>query len=97
MLVMNKRTKQERVTMILYLARKLQHFPIQYDKHMNLYSSEFQAIQQLKNIFNDYINQDDSYATGRSGKIKFDELNKTIEYILPIRKNVEPTLIFRST
>lgn len=91
-----KRDKSERVTLILYLVKKLQNFPIDYDRTMNLYLSDFDAIHKLKKVFTEYINQDEKYAVSLSGRIKFEELNKVIEYTLPIKRTIEPSLIFRA-
>ena len=48
---MNKRSKHERVCMILYLAKLLKNYPVQPGQYLNLYISEFPAINELKTIF----------------------------------------------
>jgi len=95
---MNKRNKHERVELVVYLAKLLKNYPVQPGQYLNLYISEFPAINQLKSIFKSFVNQDDSYPrllNGASGIIPFPEINRKIEYKLPIRKNTEPLLVFR--
>lgn len=100
----NKKTKEERLKIILEICKKLKQFP-KTNTYVNdpnpfvdLYNSEYDAIKYLKNVFNDYLNQDDSkpkLLIGFNGKIKFPEINKQIEYILPIVKTGQSLCIFK--
>lgn len=102
-----KKTKQERLQIVIDLCKRLKSFPTAPHplletelSHLNLYDSDFDAILQIKKIFNMYVNQDDTNPDtliGFSGKIKFPELNKIIEYILPIKQKTNPLFVFRST
>ena len=100
-----KRNKQERLQIVLDICKQLKRFPkssyLPTDPHpyLDLYNSDYPAIQQLKQVFQDFINQDDSkpnLLSGLSGKIKFPELTRRIEYVLPIKVNVDPTFVLRT-
>lgn len=100
-----KRTQQERLQIVLDICQQLKRFPkatyMATDPHpyLDLYNSDYSAIQQLKKVFNEFVKQDDSkpeLLIGLSGKIKFPELNRRIEYVLPIKKNVQPMFVLRS-
>lgn len=102
----NKYTKQQRLKIVLDICKKLKNFPTAQhtifetqESHLNLYDTDYIAIIQLKKVFSDYVNQNDTSPNtlvGFSGKIKFPELNKTIHYILPIKSHIEPTVVFKS-
>lgn len=99
------KSKQERLEIVLDLCKQLRNFPTAQHplldtqhSHLNLYDTDYSAIIKIKEIFNMYVNQDDndvSVLNGFSGKIKFPELNKTIEYILPIKRIAKPLFVFR--
>ncbi|NDC94798.1 hypothetical protein EB077_05790 [bacterium] len=100
-----KRNKQERLQIVLDICKKLKNFPkstyMQSDPHpfLDLYNSEYPAMQQLKNVFSKFVNQDDhqpDLLCGFSGKIKIPQLNKSVQYVLPIKCNVEATCVVRS-
>lgn len=98
------KTKSERLQIVIDIVKKLKSFPKSYvalgdpTPFIDLYNEEYDAIKQLKKIFDAYINQNDEDQTSLqsfSGKIPFPELNRTIEYILPIRKITQPTFVLR--
>lgn len=94
----NKRNREERVELVVYLAKLLQKYPVEHGKHIDLYKSDFPAIKKLKQQFLEFINQDDSnpkVLIGASGKVPFPEIGRKIEYILPIKKSARPFLVFR--
>ncbi|NBO99298.1 MAG: hypothetical protein EBU90_04115 [Proteobacteria bacterium] len=100
-----KRNKQERLQVVLDICKQLKRFPKSSylpsdpNPYFDLYNSDYSAIQQLKTVFRDFVNQDDSnpnLLSGLSGKIKFPELNRRIEYVLPIKKSVTPTFVLRT-
>lgn len=94
-MIVNKRNRAERVELVVYLAKLLKNYPVQHGQHLDLYNSEFHAIKELKEQFAKFINQDDSDPVGASGKVPFPEMGRKIEYILPIKKNARPFLVFR--
>lgn len=101
---MNKRTKSERLEIVISISKRLKNFPkINYlktdnDIYMDLYNSDYIAIKKIKEIFKEYINQDDTkpeLLSSMNGTIRFPELNRKIEYILPINKQREPVFVIR--
>lgn len=105
MKIVDKKNKQERLEIVIDICKKLRSFPAStyfntnHGQTIDLYNSNFPAISQVKQVFNDYINQDDShpsYLRGLSGKIKFPEIERTIEYILPIRKHTAPLFVLKA-
>jgi hypothetical protein len=94
-----KRTKQERVSLVIGLIKKLKYFPRSdfftnenvKDIYVNLFNEEYPAIKQLKSVFDEYIKNEYSM----SGKIKFEEINRKIEYILPINVDRDPVFILK--
>jgi ribonuclease D len=94
-----KRTKEERLNLVVTIINKLKKFPRSDNNkespHINLYNDEYDAIKELKKIFKEYITQNDEYANSYSGKIKFVEINRIIEYILPINPKNEPVFVLR--
>jgi hypothetical protein len=94
---MKRRNKEDRLKVVLEIASKLKKFPASDNTTtLDLYNSSFDSITKLKKVFNDYINQDDTkHVIGYSGKIKFPEINRYIEYILPIQKHVEALCVFK--
>jgi CCR4-NOT transcriptional regulation complex NOT5 subunit len=89
------KTKQERLDIVLNIVKQLKEFPKSHPSQgeipfVNLYNIEYGAIRELKDIFTRYVQQDDSKPKeliGFSGKIYFEEINRYIEYILPIKKH----------
>lgn len=91
------KTRKERLDLVLDIVKKLRAFPMNdYHGTIDIYSAAFPAIAEVKQIFRNYIGQDDVNPCGYSGKIAFPELNKTIEYILPISKHAQSLFVFRA-
>jgi hypothetical protein len=97
----------QRIEVVLEIAKILKKFPTAAlgdyfgkDEYINYYDSKYEAIDKIKKEFEYYINQDDSnekMLTGVSGKIQFPEIEKYIEYVLPIRINQQSHFVFRTT
>ena len=88
------RTRQEKLQIVLDIVKKLSNFNASdMSRSINLYNDSYPAIAQLKIIFNEYIKTD--ITSSMSGKIKFPEINKTIEYILPAKTHIQPTFVLR--
>lgn len=93
------RSKEQRVELVIKLIKKLKYFPRSdfftcndiNNAYVNLYNSSYPAIQELKNAFDEYINNEYSV----SGKIKFDEINRRIEFNLPIKLTIEPIFVLK--
>jgi hypothetical protein len=85
---------QEKLEIVLSIVKKLSNFNASdMSKSINLYNDSYPAIAQLKSVFNEYIKTD--ITSSMSGKIKFPEINKTIEYILPAKTHVQPMFVLR--
>lgn len=103
----DKRNRKERLEVVLEIAKILKKFPTSAindyfgnEDYINYYDSKYPAIEKIKNEFTYYINQDDTNPkklTGITGKIPFPEIEKYIEYILPIRKSHKSHFVFRTT
>lgn len=103
-LLQNKRNRNERLDVVLNISKRLKKFPkatyikTEMDPYIDLYNSDYNAILRLKQIFKEYINQDDKLPellVGMSGKIVFHEIERRIEYRLPINKRNEPLFVLR--
>lgn len=96
-----KRLKNERLTIVLDITRKLKKCPLSNsveNPYIDMWNTNYPAIIELKKVFNNYINQDESCQKnliGFSGKIKFPEINRVIIYKLPIYKHVESEFIIK--
>lgn len=94
-----KKTREERLEIVLDIVKKLSKFPTTTGTYINLYEINCPAMNEIKIIFNRYINQDDStpeLLVGETGKIKFPEIGRKIEFILPIKKTIPPTFILKN-
>lgn len=95
------KSKKERLDIVMNIIKKLKYFPrsnfFTHDNvnelYVNLFNEEYPAIKELKKVFDEYINQDESNLYNMSGKIKFQEINKKIKYTLPIKKHIEPIFV----
>lgn len=94
---MNTKSKEERLEIVLDIIRKLRNFPTVNTATIDLYNSEYPAMIKLREIFSRYVNQSDSSLSGESGTIPFPEINRKIEYLLPIKKSTPPKFILRYT
>ena len=93
----NFKSQSERTSLVIDLCKKLKSFPSEYGV-VNLYNTQFTAIQKIKQVFNDYIYQDDTnpeHLVGFSGKIYFPEINKFIQYNLPVRTSSTPLFVLK--
>ena len=87
------KTKGEKVKIVVDIAKKLSNFPRSDNPELsiNLYNDVYEPISELKEIFKRYIEQKQSI----SGKLDFPEINKVIEYILPVGKHIDPLFVLR--
>lgn len=92
----NKKNKQERLKIVLEICKKLRDFPTSTGTTIDLYNGHYDAIHKIKEVFTEYVNQDDSkHLIGFSGKIDFPEIGRKIEYVLPIQNSVNSLFVFR--
>ena len=87
----DKKNKNERLTIVLDIVKKLKSFYSSEHTIIDLYNPQFPTIINLKSIFNEYINQDDSHPSliyGLNGTLR---LKKSfIHYLL--KKIANPSL-----
>jgi hypothetical protein len=91
----NFRTRQERLHIVLDIAKKLRNYELKNGSTMDLYNDQYSFIPELKNIFNEYVKQDDELPLDFSGLLRFEEIGKDIEYVLPSTKNKLPLFVIR--
>jgi hypothetical protein len=91
----NIKSKEERLNIVLDIATKLKFYNTPQGGTINLYNDEYSFVPELKKIFNEYVKQDDDLALEFSGILRFEEINKWIEYKLPIKKDKEPLFVIR--
>ena len=93
--VINFRTRKERLEIVLGIAKKLKNYNLQNGNYMDLYQDQYSFIPELKEIFNNYVKQDDLLPLDFSGILRFEEINKDIEYILPATNKKNPLFVIR--
>ena len=87
---------QERLEIVLNITKKLKNYELKTGKTINLYNDNLcEFIKEFKTITNNYIKQNENDLKEFKGTLKFTEINKTIEYIFPIKKNVKPLFVIR--
>lgn len=88
-------TKMERLKIILDITTKLKNFPMSSGTGTwDLYNLESYTMHEFKKIFKNYITQNEPLQS-YEGSIHFDEINRTIEYILPVKKSIDPVFVLR--
>lgn len=90
------RNKKERLEVVLEIAKKLREFPTSTGTTIDLYNGYYDAIHEIKSVFNQYVNQDDTQLIEFSGNIDFPELGRKIEYVLPIEKRINSLFVLRT-
>lgn len=94
------KNKKERLEVVLEIAKQLRKFPTSIGTTIDLYSGYYDAIHEIKDVFNQYIKQNDTQPTklvAFSGKIDFPELGRKIEYVLPIKQGVNSLFVLRKS
>lgn len=76
-------TKNERLSFIIEIITSLRNFRGENGNLVNLYNEEYDAIKTLKQVFDAYLNQNDATSVSFEGSIKFEELNRKLQYRLP--------------
>ena len=93
--VIKIRTREERLAIVLDIAKKLKNYVLPNGETMDVYEDHYSFVPELKQIFNDYIKQDDALPLDYSGILRFEEIGKDIEYILPATNKKEPLFVIR--
>lgn len=89
--------KMERLQIVLQIVHKLKNFKCSNNTIINLYNENLcHFITELKQIFDQYVKQDEGNLVDFQGTLFFEEINKHIEYFLPCRKNTkEPLFVIK--
>ena len=88
-------TKNERLGFIIEVITSIRNFKGENGDDVNLYNEEFGAIKMLKEVFDAYLNQNDDTSVSFEGSIKFEELNRKIQYRLPAFSPHKPLVIMK--
>ena len=88
--------KMERLNIVLGIIHKLKNFKTSNNKVINLYDDNLcHFIVELKEIFKNYIKQEESTLNDYKGIRYFQEIDKNIEYLLPCKKKDSPLFVIR--
>jgi hypothetical protein len=87
--------KNQRLSFIMEIITVLRNFKGENGDCVNLYNEEYDAIKSLKSEFDSYLNQDDTTSVTFEGTIKFDELNRKLQYRLPAFSPHKPTVVLK--
>jgi len=83
-------SKIERLQIVLEIVNKLKNFKCKNNTIINLYDDNLCSfIKELKEIFNNYIKQDDINIDNIKyfkGNLYFEEIDKKIEYFYLVKK-----------
>jgi hypothetical protein len=93
--VIKFRTRAERLEIVLDIAKKLRSYVLKNGETMDLYQDTYSFVPELKQIFNDYVKQDDELPLDFAGMLRFEEIGKDIEYVLPATTKKEPLFVIR--
>jgi hypothetical protein len=79
------------------IATKLKNFKTKNGQIVNLYSDNLCSfITDFKQICNSYIKQDEAKLVDFRGTLEFEEIDRTIEYVLPVKNHDEPLFVIRT-
>jgi hypothetical protein len=81
----------EKLEIVLDIVKKLKNYTGKNGSIVNLYNDSYSFVPIFKKICNDYIKGDTEY----NGNLEFVEIDKTIKYCLPIKKNKKATFIIK--
>ena len=85
-------SKNEKLSIIIDIVRKLQNFPTSNGSTTNFYNNNYTFYDEFKCITNKWIKNSKS---SFKGKLYFGEINKYFEYDFPDTKNKEPLFVLR--
>ena len=89
-------SKIERLQIVLEIVNKLKNFKCKNNTIINLYDDNLCSfIKELKEIFNNYIKQDENKLIDYKGNLYFEEIDKKIEYFLPCKKNKKSLFVIK--
>ncbi len=90
-------TQKERLEIVMDTVKSMKQFKSKNGKVVDLYNENlYYFVKDLKKIFNDYVKQDDNGDMVEfKGTLDFVEVNKIVEYRLPVDKSREPLFVIR--
>lgn len=89
------RSREERLSIVLDIAKKLRNYLLPNGTTIDLYQDQYSFFSELKQIFNDFVKQDDMLPLDYSGILRFEEIGKDIEYILPASYSKDSLFVIR--
>ena len=84
-------SQADKVKICTDIARNLKNYTLKNGGTIDLYQDTYTFIPTLKKIFSDYIHG----STEFKGSLQFEEINKTIEYRLPIDRISNQLFVIR--
>ena len=88
---LNLLDQKARLKIATEIVSNLKTFTNERGQSINLYNDEYTFIPKLKIILNKYILEGGEY----KGKLKFEEIDRNIEYYLPAKSNKNPLFVIR--
>ena len=85
------KSSKEKLEIVLDIVKKLKNYETNTGVQ-DIYLEHFSYVKIISKVFNDYIRNNDR----KKGKVLFEEINKFIEYDLPINKNGKPLFVIRA-
>jgi hypothetical protein len=84
-------TQSEKIEICKEIISSLQNFQGKDNTPVNLFNPEYSFVKPLKQLFNEYIHGHNYL----KGTLDFVEINKKIEYHLPLTKNHKSLFVIR--
>ena len=88
---MEYKSSKEKLEIVMDIVKKLKNYQTNTGIQ-DIYLPYYSYVQECSVIFNDYIRKNDR----KKGKILFKEINKMIEYDLPVNKRGQPLFVIRA-
>ena len=86
----------ERLQIVLEIVNNLKNFKTSTNATINLYDdNRCHFIKELKEIFKNYIQQEECSLIDYKGVLYFQEIDKNIEYLLPCKKKDSSLFVIR--
>jgi hypothetical protein len=84
-------TQSEKVVICTNIANNLKNYRLKNGSTIDLFQDQYTFIPPLKKLFSDYIHG----ATEFKGTLQFEEINKSIDYLLPIDRVDKQLFVIR--
>lgn len=81
----------EKVKICTDIANNLKNFRLKNGSTIDLFQEQYTFIPALKKIFSDYIHG----STECKGTLQFEEINKSIDYLLPVDRVDKQCFVIR--